>query len=133
MFTSFNLSRHNIYSLFGRLKQFFSCFYRSILDTCYLGPIHAFNEQVKYCLFQLFLQCFDMFVGKKTNDVTEGAYGLDWAILFELVSSMFYSVISFFLFLSQCTACVEVGGGESSGKLKNKKKFLAHHKIIMSF
>ena len=63
----FNLSRHNIYSLFGRLKQFFSCFYRSILDTCYLVPIHAFNEQVKYCLFQLFLQCFDMFVGKKNK------------------------------------------------------------------
>ena len=31
------LSKHNIYALFGRLKQFLSCFYSSIFDVpfCY--------------------------------------------------------------------------------------------------
>ena len=58
-----NLSKHNIYTLFGKLKQFFSCFYHSISDApfCYLveQPIHALSEQMKYCIF---LQCFDIFV-----------------------------------------------------------------------
>ena len=33
-----NYTKKNIHALFGRLKQFFSCFYRSIFDTpfCYL-------------------------------------------------------------------------------------------------
>ena len=55
--------------IFGRLKQFFNCFYHSIFVArfCYLVeyPIHAFNEQVKYCLF---LQCYDMLV-EKTKEV----------------------------------------------------------------
>ena len=73
----FLLSKHFtcIYTLFGRLKPFFSCFYRSIFDApfCYLveWPIPAFSEQVKYCLC---LQCFDIFV-EQTEDIMY-QYGL---------------------------------------------------------
>ena len=66
------LSKHNNYALFGILKQFFSCFYHSIFDAtvCYLleSLIHALREQVKYCLFQLFLQCFEIFV-EQTKEI----------------------------------------------------------------
>ena len=52
LYSPVNLSKQNIYALFGRLKQFFSCFYHSTFDApfCYLvkQPIHAFSEQVKY-------------------------------------------------------------------------------------
>ena len=55
--------KHNIYTLFKRLKQFSRCFYCSIFDVpfCYLveKTIHVFSEQVKNCLF---LKNFDMFV-----------------------------------------------------------------------
>ena len=38
-----NLSKHNIYALFGRLKQFFSCFYHPIFEVtfCYLVELIA--------------------------------------------------------------------------------------------
>ena len=72
MFTSLLIKTQHlciIYALFGRLKQFFSCFYHSIFDApfCYIAekPIHTFSEQVKYCLF---LQCFDMFV-EQTKEI----------------------------------------------------------------
>ena len=42
-----NLSKHNIYTLFRRLKQFFSCLHRSkfYASFCYLVelPIYAFS------------------------------------------------------------------------------------------
>ena len=83
LYSPVSQSKHNIYALFGRFKQFFSCFYRSIFDApfCYLvkQPIHAFSEQVTYCLFQSFLQCFDMFVEQTKEihcNVPEVEYGL---------------------------------------------------------
>ena len=80
IFTS--LSKHNIYALFERLEQFFSCFYHSIFNApfCYLVGylIHALSEQDKYCLFQYFLQCFDMIVLQIIEPEVE--YDLNWLI-----------------------------------------------------
>ena len=92
------LLKHNIYALFGRLKQFFSCFYGTIFDAlfCYLveQPIHAFNVQVKYCLF---LHCFDIFV-KETKEMCRT---WNMALLADLILTCGQHV--FFLHLCMCT------------------------------
>ena len=38
-----NLSKHNIYTLFGRLKQFFSCFCGSIISITH-ASMHSVNK-----------------------------------------------------------------------------------------
>ena len=66
MFTSLLIKTQHLRIIW---KIEFSCFYRSIFVAlfCYLveQPIHAFSEQVNYCLF---LQCFDMHV-EKTKEI----------------------------------------------------------------
>ena len=71
------------YALNGRLKQFFTGFYRFTFDAlfCYLveQPIHAFTEQMKYCLF---FQCFDMFV-EQTKEIMYQKWNM--ALLADLI------------------------------------------------
>ena len=56
-----NLSKHNIYTLFGRLKQFFSCFITPYLKhhSVHLWNSPVFREQVKCCLFLNVMTCFE--------------------------------------------------------------------------
>ena len=68
MFTSKHIKTHHV-PIIWKIVEVFHLFLLPIFDApfCYLveQPIHAFSEQVKYCLF---LQCFDLFV-EQTKEI----------------------------------------------------------------
>ena len=97
--SSVNLSKHNIYALFGRLKQFFSCFSSSIYDApfCYLVeyPIYAFSKQVKYCLFQSILQYWVGYRFRFKNQQQQYLnYKFSYHSLFPVAIFVFYSFLN---------------------------------------
>ena len=71
-----------------KTEAVFQWFYCSIFDTpfCYFleQPIHAFREQVTYCLFQSFLKCFDIFL-EQTKEIMYWKWNTaltGWHVLF---------------------------------------------------
>ena len=83
--------------------QFFSCFYHFIFVAvfCYLveEPIHAFCEQVKYCLF---LHCFDMLV-EKTKELMYQKWNR--ALLVDLIWTCGQHVLFCYIFVCFCLHC----------------------------
>ena len=103
LYSPVNLSKHNIYAFFGRLKQFFHCIYHFIFNAPFCNlveqPIHTFSKQVKYCLF---LHCFDMFV-----EVTKEIIYRKWntALLVDLIWACGQHVLFHNIFVCFCLHC----------------------------
>ena len=79
------LTNNTIFCITWKIEAVFRCFYLYIFDAPFFylleKPIHAFSEQVKYCLC---LQCFDIFV-EQTKEIMYWKCQWNTALLADMI------------------------------------------------